>query len=270
MLLVIEKDDYWRNKRDTFYNNPETKVALNKTNKKSRHFKSVNIPDSHVLIKENGVFTVKSQSSDVHYQINQADSACNRVDCSNHCNDIVCLGLCEHLYICACDDVAGICKHAHKLHSMLLRENNLRFGQDNKENEQNEISYVFQMPICNKTIVLASSTRIVSEEQKFVENIQKLKELIKNENVQRLYLPSINRQVNDIITQAEALVELNDGNFNFNSLSNSMTMESEFKPNEKLDHLWQAKKFCRTKKEFHPTKNRTYPSQETKQKIIIN
>ena len=138
MLLVIEEDDYWRHKRDTFYNNPETKVGLNKTNKKH-----VTLLDSHVLIKENGVFTVKSQSSDVHYQIKQADSACNRVDCSNHCNDIAYLGLREHLYICDCDDVAGICKHAHKLHSMLLRENNLRFGQDNKENEQNEIFHLF-------------------------------------------------------------------------------------------------------------------------------
>ena len=265
LLLVIEEDDYWRHKRDTFYNNPETKVGLNKTNKKSRHFKGVNIPDSHVLIKENGVFTVKSQSSDVHYQTKQAESASNRVDCSNHC--ISCLGLCEHLYICDCDDVAGICKHAHKLHSMLFRENNLRFGQGNKENEQNEISYVFQMPICNKTIDLAPSTRIVSEEEKFDENIQKSKELIKDENVQRLYLPSINRQVNDIIKQAEALVELNEGNSNLTSLSSSMTMESEFKPNEKLDHQWQPKKFCRTEKEFHPTKNFTYPSQETKQNI---
>ena len=150
---------------------------------------------------------------------------------------------------------------------MLLRENNLLFGQDSKENEQNEISYVFQMPICNKTIDLASSTRTVSEEKKFDENIQKLKELIKNENVQRLHLPSINRQVNDIIKQAEALVELNEGNLNLTSLSSSVTVESKFKPNEKLDHQWQPKKFCRTKNEFHPTKNRAYPSQETKQKI---
>ena len=43
-----------------------------------------------------------------------------------------------------------------------------------------------------------------------------------------------------------------------------MTTESEFKPHNKLDHQWQPKKFYRTKKEFHPTKNRTYPSQETK------
>ena len=140
LVLVTEEDDYSRHKRDTFYNNPETKVGLNKTNKKSRHFKGVNIPDSHVLIKENGVFTVKSQSSDVHYQIKQAESACNRVDCSNHCNDIACLGLREHLYICDCDDVAGICKHAHKLHSMLLRENNLRFGQD-KTNKTKHLTF---------------------------------------------------------------------------------------------------------------------------------
>ena len=44
-------------------------------------------------------------------------------------------------------------------------------------------------------------------------------------------------------------------------------MESYFKPNEKLDHQWQPQKFCRTKKEFHPTKNHAHPSQETKQKI---
>ena len=44
-------------------------------------------------------------------------------------------------------------------------------------------------------------------------------------------------------------------------------MESEFKSNDKLDHQWQPEKFCRSKKEFRPTKNRTYPSQETKQKI---
>ena len=46
-----------------------------------------------------------------------------------------------------------------------------------------------------------------------------------------------------------------------------MTTESEFKPHNKLDHQWQPKKFYRTKKEFHPTKNRTYPSQETKYKV---
>ena len=122
------------------------------------------------------------------------------------------------------------------------------------------------MPICNKTIDLASLTRTVSEEEKFGENIQKLNELIKNENVQRLHLPSTNRQLKDIIKQAEALVKLNEGNLNLTSLSSSMTMKSEFKPNEKLDHQWQPKKFCRTKLEFYPTKNRTYPSQETKQK----
>ena len=119
--------------------------------------------------------------------ITKADSACNRVDCLNQCNDSSCLGLCEHLYISDCDDFVRICKHAHKLHSTLLRENNLRFGQDNKEKEQNEISYVFQMPICNKTIDLAPSTRIVSEEEKFDENIQKSKELIKDENVWTLF-----------------------------------------------------------------------------------
>ena len=42
LLLLIEEDDYWRHKRDRFYNNPETKVSLNKTNEKSRHFKGVN------------------------------------------------------------------------------------------------------------------------------------------------------------------------------------------------------------------------------------
>ena len=150
---------------------------------------------------------------------------------------------------------------------MLLRENNLRFGQYKKEVEQNEMSYVFQKPICNKTIDLESSTRTVLEEEKIDENIQKLKELIKNENVQRLHLPSINRQVNNIIKQAEALVELREGNLNLTSLSSSMPVESEFKPNNKLDHQWQPKKFCRTKKEFYPSKHRTYPSQEIKQKI---
>ena len=34
LLLAIEEDDYWRHERDTFHNNPETKVGLNKTNKK--------------------------------------------------------------------------------------------------------------------------------------------------------------------------------------------------------------------------------------------
>ena len=34
LLLVIEEDYYSRHKRDTFYNNPETKVGLNKANKK--------------------------------------------------------------------------------------------------------------------------------------------------------------------------------------------------------------------------------------------
>ena len=43
-------------------------------------------------------------------------------NCLNQCSDVLCMGLCEHLYSCDCDDPANFCKHIRKLHSNLVSQ----------------------------------------------------------------------------------------------------------------------------------------------------
>ena len=43
-------------------------------------------------------------------------------NCLNQCSDVLCMGLCEHLYSCDCDDPANFCKHIHKFYSNLVSQ----------------------------------------------------------------------------------------------------------------------------------------------------
>ena len=80
--------------------------------------------------------------------------------------------------------------------------------------------------------------RLLAEEEKLKRNLEQLNVLVTDKKGKVLYLASINRcngQLNDKIKQAEAVTELNNSNINLQSLSESITPKSTFRPNEKLD-----------------------------------
>ena len=64
-------------------------------------------------------WSVQSQSKNVTYTINQITKNCN---CRLGKQQISCVGLCERIYSCNCEDKAKICKHIYKIHSTLKRK----------------------------------------------------------------------------------------------------------------------------------------------------
>ena len=56
----------------------------------------------------------------ISYTNEKLSDICKDDNCLNQCSEVLCMGLCEHLYSCDCVDPANLCKHIHKLHSNLV------------------------------------------------------------------------------------------------------------------------------------------------------
>ena len=56
----------------------------------------------------------------ISYTIEKLSDTCKDDNCLNQCSDVLCVGLCDHLCSCDCDDPANLCKHIHKLYSNLV------------------------------------------------------------------------------------------------------------------------------------------------------
>ena len=84
-----------------------------------RYKRGINIPDAHMTALSKSKWPVQSQSKNVTYTINQITENCNY---QLGKQQISCVGLCEHIYSCNCDDKVKICKHICKVHSTSKRE----------------------------------------------------------------------------------------------------------------------------------------------------
>uniref|UniRef100_A0A8D9E7V9 SWIM-type domain-containing protein n=1 Tax=Cacopsylla melanoneura TaxID=428564 RepID=A0A8D9E7V9_9HEMI len=56
------------------------------------------------------------------YVIVQFSVTCQFDHCYTKCPERDCPGLCSHLYSCSCPDKDPICKHIHRLHSLLNKD----------------------------------------------------------------------------------------------------------------------------------------------------
>lgn len=85
----------------------------------NRHYHGINIPDSNVIEVPDG-WEIISKTKDTPYMITKQNKVCDFDHCFSKCLDVLCLGLCGHLYHCTCDDNSKICKHIHKVHSLQI------------------------------------------------------------------------------------------------------------------------------------------------------
>ena len=127
VLLEIETDKYWSHKRKIVYLN----VLRKDIGSGIRYERGINIPDAYMTALSNSKWSVLSQSKRVTYTIN---FNCN---CQFGKQQISCVGLCEDIYSCNCDNKAKIFKHIQKAHSTLKREVR-KCKTDFKINEKDE------------------------------------------------------------------------------------------------------------------------------------
>ena len=56
----------------------------------------------------------------ISYTIENLSETCKDDNCLNQCSDVLCMGLCEHLYSCDCGDPVNLCKHIYTMYSNLM------------------------------------------------------------------------------------------------------------------------------------------------------
>ena len=74
-----------------------------------------------------------------------------------------------------------------------------------------------------------AASNSLSKKEKFERNLERLKVFVTDKKVQALHLAPVNLQLNDMIKQAEAVAEVDNSNIKLQSLSESITPQSEFK-----------------------------------------
>lgn len=81
----------------------------------SSHIISLSIHDSDLNKVSDTQWLVSHNET---YEVNWNPEGCPEEFCAIRCLDLLCFGLCQHMYTCNCrSDVLDICPHIHKVHS---------------------------------------------------------------------------------------------------------------------------------------------------------
>nr|XP_018908819.1 PREDICTED: uncharacterized protein LOC109038258 [Bemisia tabaci] len=88
-----------------------------------RHRKGLLLEDDVLeeQISENGLWEIKAGSGNGTYFISRNMDSCEHDLCFTKCTKSECHSLCAHLFCCSCPDLHPLCKHVHKLQSVLCR-----------------------------------------------------------------------------------------------------------------------------------------------------
>ena len=271
VLLEIEADDYWSHKRRIVY----LDVPKKDIDSGIRYERGINIPDAHMTALSKSKWSVQSQSKNVTYTINQITENCN---CLLGKQQISCVGLCEHIYSCNCNDKAKICKHIYKVHSTLNREikqckTNLKINEkddtDAVSDEASNISLELETSEeCNRNSDEKENVRMYKtfdpkytnthyeDSSRCKNNVrvcksltERLLRLTETESIKSLFLPKMISALQDLVKQAEDIVNIDTG-LNLDHMSPSYKPM----PNEKLGYQWRPGKLYKTRKEVKKKK----------------
>ena len=187
LLLEIEKDDYWRHKRQSYFSSD---ITVKKT--EDRLLRGLNIPDAHVTIMtddEKQSWEIQSQSKEsVTYTVTMINETC---DCTDKVTtDIVCVGLYTHLFRCNCLDSNRLCKHIYKIQSLQNRPmptiNDYKAEESEKDSEDynHDESNVYQHQPEEQSTNYSPLSDPKKELAKFDAIINKIKVLVINPTVQ--------------------------------------------------------------------------------------
>ena len=248
MLFKIEEDDFWRYKRQTFYMN---NADLCKTNL-DRHEAGLKIPDTDISIVNERLWKVKSQTRDQYYIVSKTAELCCYDHCYSKCFTITCMELCEHLYICDCPNFNRMCKHIYKICSYTNRSS---FQQCNSNSSFSDTIYhSSETPLMNDSQLQESATSPSGFNDhnkqilKFHKNLDELKMLLQNKNVQVMRLTHVNLVLRDLINQCKVVADISTDKLNQETSKLSSETDEKIHGNQKLQCQWRPGKFSKTKK----------------------
>ncbi|KAI5699834.1 hypothetical protein M8J75_009490 [Diaphorina citri] len=117
VLFTIEQDDYAARQRETIFNcNLVEDLVIDR-----RHNNGMEIADACIHKINDFLWGVQSlPNNNMTYQVYQFEKTCSHDFCFVKCTKSSCHNLCSHMYTCSCPD-SLLCKHIHKVHSLVQR-----------------------------------------------------------------------------------------------------------------------------------------------------
>ncbi|KFM69277.1 hypothetical protein X975_13684, partial [Stegodyphus mimosarum] len=162
------------------------------------------IKDSDVNRCSDNSWTVCSQTKNKIYTVQRLFEICPCKDfCFYRCPKVSCVSLCSHLYQCNCLDKL-LCKHIHKVHSLLNRQNDCMFNPSGINLESNQKCNENMKSINNVSHYNPQSIeQRVNACEKFVEE---LLQLIRQPKVQNVMLKCVHTTLNSLVSECRGIL----------------------------------------------------------------
>nr|XP_018899574.1 PREDICTED: uncharacterized protein LOC109032085 [Bemisia tabaci] len=218
----------------------------------TRHMKGSLILDEDVILK-GSEYLIKSQSrKDTHYTVNVISSVCTEpAVCYIKCDKSPCTHLCCHMYTCSCDDVNALCKHIHKVHSVIMIKNSsdnedIDTPYDPLELTLNEITLFDPPPLENSSRNDNSLEKLLSSCKKQMSELQ----LILNNEQTHSLVPHVDKTLKLLVSECKGLIS------SATSFPPPPTMtQNSVPPNQKLKTQESQSLYRTTKKKGEWRKN---------------
>lgn len=136
---------------------------------------------------------------------------CNLDLCFDKCVQLSCAGLCAHLYSCSCPS-HPICKHVHKVHSVLRKGQPVSFHEDINEYpvEYHYNSTESDGVELNNNVSQAETLSEAKAYQNIYLNLVKLQNMVQSKTIPSHLLHSGNTFLNQYIRRIETEVQQQD------------------------------------------------------------
>lgn len=255
-LLQIENNLYFKHLAAKKFNMPS------EGNLKAfdRHQSSFEIHDSSVCQVNENTFSITSKKN--VYTVRTQCQKCSETHCYMKCKKVPCIDLCRHIFTCNCYDYleGNICKHLHKIQSLLNRNSGRHTLQDQPSiHNENTTDKVISPPIKKRKCDISNSAKI----QGIQERLNKIMSQIKNSPRVQEY------RLDNIVTALDHIIASNDGCENLpDSLKElKRTEKISSNANNVLQPRFRSTAKNPGKKRRNPLRK---PSQQEKDKVLQN
>lgn len=217
-LLQIENNLYFKHLAASKFSIPSDENIQTA----DRHKSSFEISDSSVSQVNENTFSVMSKGS--LYTVIVNSKKCSEKHCYSKCKKVPCVDLCRHILVCNCFDYGegNICKHIHKVQSLLFWDRN-RCESDDKSETCIQTSKTVTSPSQENSYASSNSQSMK------IRGIQdRLNEIMSQVNNSPLVQQ---HRLDNIITALDHIISANNG---CEKLPNSL---KEFKKTEKMSSV---------------------------------
>lgn len=162
----------------------------------SSHVISLSIPDDDLKKVSDTQWLVSHNNETL--EVNWNSEGCPEEFCPIRCLELLCFGLCQHMYLCNCrSDALDICSHIHKVHSFEM-------GVSHCQKTEGGVSTVLTKNTTFKLYGQQQSGQQTTSETKIKENISFLQSFIANSKPSEDVLREINKTLDNLRSFCQA------------------------------------------------------------------